>query len=139
MKTLPPQDLQLLILKPPSCFKIFIFQLKITHNVTMRRAKTKALRKNFYTQKVIYIVKPYHLKTCNYSFHSLLGEIAPILPLQTLNIIKLQVNQTCLSPKRSNSLKNTGIQSCLLEEGVDTIFYLFMCLNQRFSLKELHG
>ena len=75
----------------------------------MRRAKTKAVRKLFYTQKVIYIVKPYHLKTCNYSFHSLLGEIAPILPSQTLNIIKLQVNQTCLSPKRSNSLKNTGI------------------------------
>ena len=53
----------------------------------MRRAKTKALRKNFYTQKVIYIVKPYHLKTCNYSFHSLLGEIAPILPSQTVNNI----------------------------------------------------
>ena len=66
----------------------------------MRRAKTKALRKNFYTQKVIYIVKPYHLKTCNYSFHSLLGEIAPILPSQTVNNIKLRVNQTCISPNR---------------------------------------
>ena len=51
----------------------------------MRRAKTKTLRKLFYTQKVIYIVKPYHLKTCNYSFYSLLGEIVPILPSQTVN------------------------------------------------------
>ena len=28
----------------------------------MRRAKTKALKKDFTKQKVIYFVKPYHLK-----------------------------------------------------------------------------
>ena len=87
----------------------------------MCRAKTKALRKNFYTQKVIYIVKPYRLKTCNNSFPSLLGEIAPTLPSQTVNNLQLRVNQTCTSKKTIlNSLISTFLLPCLLEQGVDT-------------------
>ena len=68
----------------------------MARKVAMHRAKTKASRKKFTKQKMIYIVKPYHLKTCNYSFHGLLGEIAPILPSQTVNDMKLRVNQTCI-------------------------------------------
>ena len=66
----------------------------------MCRAETKALRNFFTKQKVIYIVKPYHLKTCNNSFKSLLGEIAPTLPSHTVNNLQLQLNQTYISPKR---------------------------------------
>jgi hypothetical protein len=45
-----------------SRFKINFFQVIIARKATMRRAKTKGSRKNFTTQKMIYIVKPYHLK-----------------------------------------------------------------------------
>ena len=71
--------------------------MKIARKVTMCRAKTKASRRNFTKQKVIYIAKPYHLKTC---MQPLIGERAPTLPLQTVNNLQLSVNQTCISPKR---------------------------------------
>ena len=40
-KTLPPQEMKIIILKPPWRDSAFVFKVKIALKVTMRRAKQK--------------------------------------------------------------------------------------------------
>ena len=75
---------------------------KLFRDVTVNHgAKTKALRKNFFKQKMIYV----HYKTLPLQDLQILilVEIAPTLPSQTVNDLKLQVNQTYISQSQNKS------------------------------------